>query len=70
MARAIGRFMAALIAAESHLWLTLTGIKDKEKAFLLDPPVSQTGLFGLAIPGPIPWLRCFLRETGTLGHTW
>ncbi|MGL5643640.1 MAG: hypothetical protein ACRCW3_02595, partial [Metamycoplasmataceae bacterium] len=48
-ARAVGRSMAGLVAAERHLWLNLTEIRDKEKVFLLDAPVSQTGLFGDAV---------------------
>ncbi|KAI2653826.1 Gag-Pol polyprotein [Labeo rohita] len=45
-ARSIGRSMAAMVAAERHLWLNLTGIKDRDKIFLLDAPVSSSGLFG------------------------
>ena len=45
-ARAIGRSMASLVTAERHLWLNLTGIKDKDRTFLLDAPVSPSGLFG------------------------
>ncbi len=35
-ARAIGRSMATLVAAERHLWLTLSDIKDRDRVFLLD----------------------------------
>ncbi len=35
-ARDIGRSMAAMVAAERHLWLTLSDIKDKDRVFLLD----------------------------------
>ncbi|ROI84191.1 hypothetical protein DPX16_19963 [Anabarilius grahami] len=45
-ARAIGRSMAAMVSTERHLWLNLTGIKDKDRVFLLDAPVSPSGLFG------------------------
>lgn len=31
---------------ERHLWLNLTGIKGKDKVFLLDAPVSSSSLFG------------------------
>ncbi|XP_077081417.1 uncharacterized protein LOC143735218 [Siphateles boraxobius] len=48
-ARAIGRSMAGSVAVERHLWLNLTEIRDKEKVFLLDAPISQTGLFGEAV---------------------
>ncbi|KAK3528509.1 hypothetical protein QTP70_000903 [Hemibagrus guttatus] len=46
VACAIGRSMAALVATERHLWLNLTGIKDKDKSFLLDASISPQGLFG------------------------
>ncbi len=45
-ARAVGRSMAASVAAERHLWLNLTEIREKEKVFLMDAPISQSGLFG------------------------
>ncbi len=34
-ARAVGRSMAASVAAERHLWLNLTEIREKEKVFLI-----------------------------------
>ncbi len=46
---ALGRSMAGLVAAEHHLCLNLTEIREKEKVFLLDAPISQTGLFGEAV---------------------
>jgi hypothetical protein len=48
-AKMMGRTMAALVAAERHLWLNLSDMKDKEKAFLLDAPLSPSGLFGDAV---------------------
>lgn len=45
-AHSISRFMAAMVSTERHLWLNLTGIKDKDRAFLLDAPISPSGLFG------------------------
>ncbi|KAI2646912.1 hypothetical protein H4Q32_025038 [Labeo rohita] len=38
--------MAALVAAERHLWLTLSDMKEKDRVFLLDAPLSPSGLFG------------------------
>ncbi len=35
-ARAIGRSMAALMATERHLWLTLSNIKERTGSFLMD----------------------------------
>ncbi len=48
-ARAVGRSMAASVAAERHLWLNLTEIREKEKVFLMDAPISQSRLFGEAV---------------------
>ncbi|KAL0191514.1 hypothetical protein M9458_014212, partial [Cirrhinus mrigala] len=48
-ARAIGRSMAALVAAERHLWLTLSDMKEKDRVFLLDAPLSPAGLSGDAV---------------------
>ncbi len=48
-ARAIGRSMAAMVAAERHLWLTLSDMKDKDRVCLLDAPLSSSGLFGDAV---------------------
>ncbi len=47
--RAVGRPMAGSVAAERHLWLNLTEISEKEEVFLLDAPISQSGLFGEAV---------------------
>lgn len=41
--------MAALVSMEKHLWLNLTGIKDRDRTFLLDAPISPYGLFGDAV---------------------
>jgi len=43
--------MTALVAIERDLWLNLSGIKDKDKNFLLDTPLSPAGLFGDSLIG-------------------
>ncbi|ROI15732.1 hypothetical protein DPX16_20270 [Anabarilius grahami] len=48
-AKSVGRSMSSLVATERHLWLNLTEIKDKDKAFLLDAPLNPSNLFGDAI---------------------
>jgi hypothetical protein len=48
-ARAVGRSMAAMVVSERHLWLNLSGIREKDRAFLLDAPISPSGLFGDAV---------------------
>lgn len=46
MDHAIGHSMTALVATERHLWLNLYEIKEKDKSFLLDAPLSPPALFG------------------------
>ncbi|ROL48835.1 hypothetical protein DPX16_22354 [Anabarilius grahami] len=50
-ASALRRSKASLVVLECHLWLTLTEIKDTDKAVFLDSPVSPTGLFGPDVDG-------------------
>ncbi len=44
--RAIGRSITALVAAERHLWLTLSNMKEKDRVFLMDTLLVPSGLFG------------------------
>lgn len=46
---AVGSSMAGLVSVERHLWHTLTDIKEKDKTFLLDTPISNEGLFGNSV---------------------
>ncbi|CAM4567152.1 unnamed protein product [Leuciscus chuanchicus] len=48
-ARAIGHSMAALAATERHLWLNLSGIKERDRAFLLDALLAPPGFFSDAV---------------------
>ncbi|XP_032363307.1 uncharacterized protein LOC116675969 [Etheostoma spectabile] len=56
-ARAVGRSMSALVATERHLWLNLSDIRQKDREFLLDAPVSTTGLFGEAVDSVVDRFR-------------
>ncbi len=56
-ARTVGRSMAGSVAAECHLWLNLTEIREKEKVFLLDAPISQSGLFGEVVSSMVEKFR-------------
>ncbi|MCI4395880.1 hypothetical protein PGIGA_G00197280 [Pangasianodon gigas] len=59
-ARVIGRCMAALVAVERHLWLTLSDMKEKDRVFLMDAPLAPSGLFGDAVSSVVdrgPQLR-------------
>lgn len=57
MAHAIGRSMDAVVAVERYLWLTLSGIKEKEKSFLPSATVSPSGLFDIAVDMVVEWFR-------------
>lgn len=48
-AKSVGRSVAPLVATERHLWLNLSGIKEKDKSFLLNAPLTPSGLFGDAV---------------------
>ncbi|KAI2647437.1 Transposon Ty3-G Gag-Pol polyprotein [Labeo rohita] len=48
-ARTIGRSIAAMVAAERHLCLTLSDMKEKDRVFLLNAPLAPSGLFGDAV---------------------
>ncbi len=55
--RAVGCSMVGLVTAECHLWLNLTEIREKEKAFLLDAPISSSSLFGDAVNAAVDKFR-------------
>ncbi len=65
-ARAVGRSMAASVAAERHLWLNLTEIREKEKVFLMDAPISQSGLFGEAVSTVVDKFRSAKTQSAAL----
>ncbi len=61
--------MAGSVAAECHLWLNLTEICENEKVFLLDAPISQSGLFGEVVSSVLgsewtPRRVCFWGSLG------
>lgn len=62
-ARAVGRTMAGLISVERHLWLNLTDIKEKDKSFLMDAPVSRDGLFGEAVTSVVEKFRAAKQQS-------
>ncbi len=63
---AVGRSMAGSVAAECHLWLNLTEIREKEKEFLLDAPISQSGLFGEAVSTVVDKFRSAKTQSAAL----
>ncbi len=67
-ARAMGLSMAASVAAERHLWLNLTEIREKEKTFLMDAPISQSGLFGEAVSAVVDKFRSAKTQLAALNQ--
>ncbi len=65
-ARAVGCSMAGSVAAERHLWLNLTEICEKEKVFLLDAPISQSGLFGEGVSSVVEKFRSAKTQSAAL----
>ncbi len=65
-ARAVGHYMAGSVAAERHLWLNLTEICEKEEVFLLDAPISQSGLFGEAVSSVVEKFRSAKTQSAAL----
>ncbi len=58
--------MAGPVAAEHHLWLNLTEIREKERVFLLDAPISQSGLFGEAVSSVVEKFRSAKTQSAAL----
>ncbi len=54
------------MAAERHLWLNLTEIREKEKVFLLDAPISQSGLFGEVVSSVMEKFRSAKMQSAAL----
>lgn len=44
-----GSSMAALVATVGNLWFNLLGIMERDRLFLLDAPLSPSGLYGNAV---------------------
>ncbi len=65
-AHAVGPSMAASVAAKRHLWLNLTEIREKEKVFLMDAPISQSGLFGEAVSAVVDKFRSAKTQSAAL----
>lgn len=58
--------MVGSVAAEHHLWLNLTEIHEREKVFLLDAPISQSGLFGEAVNSVVEKFRAAKSQSAAL----
>ncbi len=65
-AHAVGRSMVGSVAAKRHWWLNLTEIREKENVFLLDAPISQSGLFGEAVSSVVEKFRSTKTQSAAL----
>ncbi len=65
-ARAVRHSMVVSVAAECHLLLNLTEICEKEKVFLMDAPISQSGLFGEAVSAVVDKFRSAKTQSAAL----
>ncbi len=65
-AHAVGHSMTGSVAAERHLLLNLTEIREKEKVFLLDAPISQSGLFGEVVSSVVEKFRSAKTQSASL----
>ncbi len=65
-ARAVRHSMVVSVAAECHLLLNLTEIHEKEKVFLMDAPISQSGLFGEAVSAVVDKFRSAKKQSTAL----
>lgn len=56
-AAVVGRSMAVMVEMERHLWVNLADIREKEKGFLLAPPISPSELFGNSVEAVVENFR-------------
>ncbi len=62
-ARAVGRSMVGMVTVERHLWLNLTDIKEKDKSFPMDAPISKDGLFGNSVTTVVKKFRAAKQQS-------
>ncbi len=67
-ARAVGRAMSTLVVQERHLWLCLADMRDTDKVWFLNSPVSQTGLFGDAVENFAQQFSAVQKQSETISH--
>ncbi len=64
-ARAVGRSMVGMVMVKRHLWLNLTDIKEKDKSFLMDAPISKDGLFGDSVTAVVETFRAAKQQSAS-----
>ncbi len=66
-ARSLGRAMSTMVVQECHLWLCLADM-EADKAWFLNAPVSQTGLFGDAVENFAQQFSAAQKQTEAIRH--
>ncbi len=66
--RSLGRAMSTMVVQERHLWLCLADMKEVDKAWFLNAPVSQTGLFGDAVENFAQQFSAAQKQTEAIRH--
>ncbi len=56
--------MTGMVMVESHLWLNLTDIKEKDKSFHMDALISKDGLFGDSVTAVVEKFRAAKSRSG------
>ncbi len=67
-ASSLGRAMSTLVVQEHHLWLCLADMRDDDKVWFLNAPVSQTGLFGDAVESFAQQFLAAQKQTEVIRH--
>ncbi len=52
-----------MVMVESHLWLNLTDIKEKDKSFHMDALISKDGLFGDSVTAVVEKFRAAKQQS-------
>ncbi len=68
-ARSLWKAMSTMVVQERHLWLNLVEMKDVDKAYFLDAPISQAGLFGDTVEGFAQQFSAVQQQTEAIQHT-
>ncbi|XP_051560716.1 uncharacterized protein LOC127445028 [Myxocyprinus asiaticus] len=67
-ARTLGQVMSTLVVQERHLWLNLIEMREADKAWFLDAPISQVGLFGDTVEDFAQQFLAVKQQTEAIQH--
>ncbi len=60
--------MSTMVVQECHLWLCLADMRESDKMWFLNAPVSQTGLFGDAVENFAQQFSAAQKQTEAIRH--